>query len=889
MEHNAHDRIDELATELRRLSDRVDRLTQRLDAFGSPSPPPATPQPQGPKPVTPPAGAHGASSKPAGVPRVSPPRVAPKPARPAFDPKAFEWLLGIKGLMLLGVVVVVVGIGMFLKLAYDEGWIAALSPATRCGASALFGMALVVVGELLRKKLSPLASSGFTAAGIATVYAAIYAASRMYGLIGVELAFVLLFMTTLTGVVLGAIAERVMLSLLSLIGAFCVPLLLSTDEPSFIVLPAYLLCLLTIGLVLSGWRGGNYAYARQLAWWGTGIIGSLWLVDMHDRSLTSSLVFVTLAWLMTVVELSVSARFFGTLRGRVRWQAACDAGFIRQPGGELSFNPVSLLSPEARWVNALFGATIWAVSAAGITLRAHDPAVMYASPLVFGLLSVVVVFAAMHIGTRPRPVLTPTSATPVSLLLSALLVNASLLLAATIATAFGGWLEVVSWLAVGLAGVETARRLRFRAVGIFGGAMMLFAVLRLGTFDLLNAMDSSPDAELLGIALTDWSAQMALASVALGVACWRSRYRTERSISGPIAVWLLAASVLHTHSEPGSVGSAWAVLGAAAAWAALRIGAAGLGQVMRINAIVMVSIGSLVALAGQFAGQKPLISPVEMTIVLLGWVAIAALPRAGFMLRTTSAGLALGAGLVALGRIEQVHSVQAMLSAQAALLLAGGLIGGRLRRWSLRELVSLYTLLLVLVWGIDELRSGADVLTYTPLATLDSLAVGLLLAGMLMTGLALRTARSEDEPGVDTDDVRAVFSSAMLGGFWLILLVASTLEVVRAAHATMDSGSAQGAAVSIWWSVYAIASVTLGFRLPRQLRWAGLTLLLIVAGKVLLFDTMTLAPTARVVAAITVGLIIITTGVLYTWLVKRLGEGGDPATNPNAEESTPAT
>ncbi len=876
MEQDPHARIDQLQSDLEILAGRITEITRRLDTIQAPVPS------SRPTPRVPPTPEHSqprAPYKPANTP--APERVA-KPPRKPFDPKAFEWVLGIKGLMLLGVIIVIVGVGMFLKLAHDEGWIASLPPATRCGAAAVFGMALVLLGETLRRKLSPLASSGFTAAGIATLYASIYAAFRMYGLLNIETTFALLFLTTLSGIVLGAIADRVMLALLSLVGAFTVPILLSTGDPSYFVLPCYLLFLLATGLVLSGGKGGAYAHARRFAWWGTGIIGSLWLADMHERTLTSPLVFITLAWAMTVAELALSARFFKSLRDRVSWTPACNAGFIRDPEGELSFNPVSLLTLQARWVNALFGATVWAVVAAGATIRSHNPDLIFLAPLSFALLSAAFVAIAMRLGSGPRPALTTNTASPASLFLSALAINASLLLVATIATALGGWVEVVAWLAVGLAAIETSRRLRFRAVGLFGGVMLAFAIGRLGTYDLWQYMDDEPIFMARGIALTPWSAQVAAGALACAIAAWRFRHATEKHIAAPLALWVLAASLLHNQSEIASLGCAWVALAALGAWFTLPLTRANLQQNLRINAIILLSIASLILTLDQLDHGQPRINPVEMVIVLIGWAAIAALPRAGCALRTTSAALAIVAALLALGRLEQTQGIEAMLVWQSVLLGAVVLLGKYLFRWSLSEMGSALILLLACVWGIHELVRGPATLTQPPLSGLDALAVALMLSTILYAGLTLTKRRlADDAPKPEFADLRRTLTNALLGAFWLVLLLASTLEIIRALHAFFDSSSAQGAGVSIWWSVYAVASVALGFRLPRPLRWAGLTLLCIVAAKVLLFDTMTLAPTARIIAAITVGLIIIATGVLYTKLVERLSG----LTNPNSDES----
>ncbi len=926
MHQDAHARIDELQHTLDLLSRRVQELAQRVtqlepgaaadaqqpssplaplleqkraakttaieeaaqsgsglgDTDPTPAPKPAPPVPATPAPTHPPhADSHRERDD-----RAFKPMPPPKRAREfELDLSKLEWVLGIRGLMLLGVVIVIVGVGMFLKLAHDEGWIAAMSPVAKCGGAGIFGLVLIGVGELLRKKLSPLASSGFTAAGIATVFASVYAASRVYNLFGVEVAFAMLLVTTLGGILLGAIGQRVMLSLLSLIGAFAVPMLLSTGEPSYFVFPAYLLLLLSMGAVLSGWKGGHYAYARQLAWWGTGLLGTAWLVDMHDRSIASALIFVVLAWLMTVTELAFSARFFTRLRDRIEWDNEAIAGIRIDADGNRSLNPAALLTRESRWINALFGATIWAVISAGATLRAHDPDLEFLSPLGFAAMGVGVGLVAMRVGRVRRISAEAGEASPLSLFLSAVAVNSALLLVATIATGLGGWLEVLAWLCVGVGAIETGRRLRFRAVGLFGGAMLAFAVARLFSFDLRNASADAPNLDILGVAVGAWGVQVLAAALAFGAAYWRSRYRPEQLVAGSIALWLVALCVVNAPSDHGRMGLYWALLGAGAMWA-LRANIFGhLRFVLRINAIAMLGLGTCIGVASQFTGSGGVISPTEVAVLLGAWLAFASLPCAGYVHRTIGAAVAVALVLLAMGRIGQEHSADRMLLWQTVAIGVVSLAGVRLWRWSLMELAGVLSMLFAFAWGLDELRHWDGVLTRVPIIGYGSITSFIILTTMLAVGLVISRIRVAADAIGDVRGFRIALRSALLCGSWLLALIVSTLEIVRLMHQWFDSSSAQGAGVSIWWSVFAVASVAMGFRIARGLRWAGLALLCIVAGKVLLLDTMTLAPTGRIIASITVGLIIIATGVLYTWLVKRL-EMADA--NEDSPESAPA-
>jgi hypothetical protein len=907
MHQDPHARIDELQHTLEALTQRIDQLAARVqhievDPGTREADPPPSPMPAPSPARSTPSAKQGISlprpapeqqppSSSVTLPRPAPVSASPKPnqstvpprvSRPPsqdtssdrggfeFDLSKFEWVLGIRGLMLVGVIIVVVGVGMFLKLAHDEGWIAAMSPITKCGSAAVFGVALVSLGELLRKKLSPLASSGFSAAGIATLFASIYAASRVYELFGVELAFALLLGTTLAGILLGAIGERVMLTLLSLIGAFAVPVLLSTGEPSFFVLPAYLLLLLSMGIVLSGWKGGHYAFARQLAWWGTGLIGTAWLVDMHDRAIVSVLLFVTIAWLMTIIELAISARFFARLRDRIEWDSDSRTGIRIDEHGNRSLDIAGLLSPEARWINALFGATIWAVVSAGATIRVHEPDLVFLSPLGFALLGGGIIFAAMKLGHVRRISAEIGKSSPLTLFLSAVVVNSALLIVASIATGLGGWLEVIAWLSVGCAAVETGRGLKFRSVGLFGGAMLAFAVARLFTYDLRHASEHAPNLNVLGISIGTWGVQVLAAALTFAVASWRSNHRHEQRTAGSISLWLLALCVINAPSDHGRVGVFWAILGAGVIWSLRAHLFDQLRPVLRINAIVMLALGTGMGVIAQVNDPSGLINPIEIGVLAMAWVAFAAVPGAGFVWRTAGASLVILMVLIALGRIEQNHSFEHMLLWDA-IVIAGVIAVGRwLSRWSLTELGAALLLVLACAWGFSEFRAGGAALTRVPIIGLGSLTSYIILATMLAGGLMVTRLKIASDAIGDVRELRQLLQSVMLCGSWILALGVTTLEVVRVMHQWFDSGSAQGAGVSIWWSIFAVVSIALGFRITRSLRWAGLTLLCIVAGKVLLLDTMTLEPTGRIVASITVGLIIIATGVLYTWLVKRL-------------------
>lgn len=896
MNQDDGNRIDRLVDTIETLSAHLDELTTRVEALESdrkvesrapvpkaplapahPAPPASSALPPAPSAPAPSAATHAPSPVPSGLSdkaRVLRERVSTsgnteqvRNDKPKLGPGAFEWVLGIRGLMLLGVVIVIVGVGMFLKLAHDEGWIGQLSPPLRCAMGAGFGIALVGLGELLRKRLNPLASSGFSAAGLATVFASLLAANRMYALIGPELTFVLLALTTILGIMLGAIARRVMLSILSILGAFAVPVLLESTEPSFVVYPSYLLLLLTMGLVLSGWKGGAYEHVRRFAWWGTGIMGTLWLADMHDRSLLASMVFIGLAWSMTLIELGCSARFFLSMRPSIDWDPSRNVGFRVDARGERRFEWLSLLTREARWVNALFGATVWAVVAAGATIRAHDPELVYLAPLGFGVGSVVLLFCARRFLGSRLIADASSGASPGSVYLASLVINASVLGAATIAIALGGWVEVVAWFTVGLATIEMGRKLRFRAVSLFGISMIGVALGRLCSYDLVEWYDDPAKLTFSGLSVGLWGAQMIGASVACAIGSWRTPRTPERETLSVIAHWALAMCLVNPDTDPGSAGVAIAVLGAVVPWITRPISTDRVRSALTISAVTMISVGSFLFVFDTLRTPNP-IDPIGAAIIAISWAALAAIPRAGFSIRSGCATMGILAGLLALGRVEHEYSLGIMLASHAALLLIVGLTGRTLFRWALVETTSVLVVLLVGAWAAHEWDLGADGLAQLPLSGPDSLTALLIAITLLWSGFVLPRLRTIDDAPAQHGNTRAMLRVLTLGCAWVFILSATTIEAIRAVTWVFDSKSAQGAGLSIWWSVFAVVSVILGFRFHRALRWSGLALLLIVAGKVLVYDTTMLAPTARIVAAISVGLVIIATGVLYTMFVK---------------------
>lgn len=216
-----------------RLAEDVRPSPAARPAPPSPTPAPITPV-ERPRPLVP-------------APASQPARV--EPTRPRLD---WESLISVRGFAWLGGVALFLGAALFLHYAIQHGWI---TPAMRVAIGLAVGTTALLGGERLRVKAewSGQATSG---AGVAILYASLYAAAILYSLVPTVVAFAGMMLVTLVAGIIAVRRRTFLLALLGIAGGFLTPPLLSAGENRPLLLLSYVL-LLDLGF---------FAVVRRRGW-----------------------------------------------------------------------------------------------------------------------------------------------------------------------------------------------------------------------------------------------------------------------------------------------------------------------------------------------------------------------------------------------------------------------------------------------------------------------------------------------------------------------------------------------------------------------------------------------------------------------------------------------
>ncbi|TDW47265.1 putative membrane protein DUF2339 [Flavobacterium sp. 270] len=190
---------------------------------------------KGPQPVTP-----KVESKP---------YVAPVPEKSFWENfkeqnPDLEKFIGENLINKIGVLILVLGISYFVKYAIDKDWI---NEPARVGIGVLCGALVMGIAHKLRKSYVAF-SSVIVAGAIAIFYFTIGIAFHDYHLFNQTVAFSIMVVITAFSALISLSYDRIELAVLSLIGGFAVPFMVSTGEGNYVILFTYI-SILNVGIL----------------------------------------------------------------------------------------------------------------------------------------------------------------------------------------------------------------------------------------------------------------------------------------------------------------------------------------------------------------------------------------------------------------------------------------------------------------------------------------------------------------------------------------------------------------------------------------------------------------------------------------------------------------
>jgi uncharacterized membrane protein len=176
-------------------------------------------------------------------------------------------------------------------------------------------------------------------------------------------------------------------------------------------------------------------------------------------------------------------------------------------------------------------------------------------------------------------------------------------------------------------------------------------------------------------------------------------------------------------------------------------------------------------------------------------------------------------------------------------------------------------------WRLMHEPAGAQLVV----ANFDFLAAVVVIVGLLVPSLLARWAN------IMSGRVSG-YRRAATGLIVLVLLVAGTLEVDRAFHlpslrSTLhDATLAEQVGLSIFWSSFAVTALAIGFwRRLAPLRYFALTLLALTLLKVVVVDLSSIGYGYRVLSFLGLGLLLLSTSVMYGKVSPKLLRSADGA------------
>ena len=287
-------KLQRLEFEIKRLQDQLSKTTVARPPAETPPaavvPPPVAVVPPPVEPIKKAPDYWESSFKPAQEPATPPaakearripptPPAPPAPPRPSFFERHpdLEKFIGENLINKIGIAILVLAIGFFVKYAIDNNWI---GPVGRVGIGILFGGILVALAHRLHRNYKAF-SSVLVGGGLAIFYFTITLAYHQFHLFDQSTSFIIMVVITAFAVVLSLLYDRQELAVIALLGGFIAPFLVSNGSNNYKALFGYLLVLNTGLLIMAYYKA--WRLLNILSFIFTALLMGSWIGTLPDK------------------------------------------------------------------------------------------------------------------------------------------------------------------------------------------------------------------------------------------------------------------------------------------------------------------------------------------------------------------------------------------------------------------------------------------------------------------------------------------------------------------------------------------------------------------------------------------------------------------------------
>jgi uncharacterized membrane protein len=280
-------KTNQLSEKILQLEAEIYGLRNAVHSLQPVRPEPKTERAAQPTPVVSPA--------PATPPKITaqqPLRPLP-PLPPSRTREEWEALIGGKLLNRIGAIALILGVGFFLKYAFDNNLI---SETLRVIIGFITGALLLLGGARFHQKGLAIFAQGLIGAGISIFYLSVYASFNFYHLVSQPVAFVLMAAVTALTFFHGLKYDSLAVAVLGWAGGFLTPFLLSTGQANEVGLFTYI-ALLDIGLLAILLKKDAWVILEPLTLVATYLIYFIWQDKYYvEDKLLVAAVFLTIFW-----------------------------------------------------------------------------------------------------------------------------------------------------------------------------------------------------------------------------------------------------------------------------------------------------------------------------------------------------------------------------------------------------------------------------------------------------------------------------------------------------------------------------------------------------------------------------------------------------------------